>query len=113
MNSFDYWITSFFSLKVSNETRNVFSQVIGCYSEKATTGEIVLIPQNESIPIEWGTKSILQANLINYKKLLTFNQVSDRDSHLNQSTHIILSPSEIQNKNCTKVLFDFLELYES
>ena len=79
MNSFDYWITSFFSLQVSNVTRNVFCQVIGCYSEKATTGKIVLIPHNESVPIEWGTKSILEANLINNKKLLTFNQVSGRD----------------------------------
>ena len=77
MNSFDYWISSFFSFKVSNETRKVFSQVIGCYSEKTTTGKIVLIPQNESISIEWGTKSILEANLINYRKLLTFNQVTN------------------------------------
>ena len=111
MNSFDYWITSFFSLKVSNETRNVFSQVIGCYSEKATTGEIVLIPQNESIPIEWGTKSILQANLINYKKLLTFNQVSDRYSHLNQRTHIYKVRYNI--RIVQKYFLIFLELYVS
>ena len=75
--TFNY-LKTFFSLQASNQTRRVFSQVIECYSEKATTGKIVLIPQNESISIEWGTKSILEANLINYRKLLTFNQVSER-----------------------------------
>ena len=62
-------------MKATEHTRRVYSNLITCYSSKLTTGKIDFVPKEESIPITWGTSSILQANLMGYRKLLALNQV--------------------------------------
>ena len=66
---------SAYVFKADEHTRMVFSKLISCYKTKVTTGNIFLIPKEESIAIVWGSPSILQANLKGYRKLLNLNQV--------------------------------------
>ena len=62
-------------MQASEQTRNIFSSIISCYSTKTTTGKMVLLSKEESVPIRWGSDSILTANLYAYQKLLEINQV--------------------------------------
>jgi len=61
--------------KASDKTRKVFSSIIHCYSNEIRSGSISLVSREESVSIEWGTSSILQANMLVYRKLLEINQV--------------------------------------
>ena len=61
--------------QASGITRNVFSNMVFCYSAKVTSGSIILLPKEESVSIHWGTSSILEANLDGYRKLLQISQV--------------------------------------
>merc|ERR1719167_1085671 len=60
----------------TDKTRKTFSNIINCYSTKVSSGNIILLPKEVSVAIQWGTSSILKANLIGYRSLLKMNQES-------------------------------------
>ena len=68
--------------------------MIYCYQKKVELGSIILLPKDESVTIEWGTSSILQANLIAYRRLLEINQVSPSKINLHFQTFIISSNND-------------------
>ena len=52
-----------------------YSNLINCYSKKITAGAMFLIPKEESVDVTWGTVSILDANLLGYRRLLESTKV--------------------------------------
>ena len=64
-------------MQASEQTRKAFFGIISCYSRKATTGKIILLSKEESVPVEWGHYSMLKANLRVYRKLLELNEVNN------------------------------------
>jgi len=77
--------------KATNKMRKTFSNIINCYSTKVSSGNIILLSKEESVAIQWGTSSILKANLVGYRSLLKMNQ----DSRIKWSHVITNAGSEL------------------
>lgn len=54
--------------------------ILGCYSNIGSKDNIILIPKNESLKVEWGAHSILKADILCMEKLLAANKVSGRSN---------------------------------
>ena len=60
--------------KAPDSVRNDVEDLVRCYKSKSNQGEIFVLPKNESIDVQWGEMSVLDADMKCQSELLKLNK---------------------------------------
>ena len=65
--------------KAPDNVRKNVEDLVTCYKTKINQGEIFVIPKNQSISVNWGEMSVLDADMRCHSELLSFNKIKDNE----------------------------------